>query len=70
MAVPRRKPVRMRGVTKALLERRVRELMRQLKKEIAFSNSLTDEVVAYTANAPIRVGETVMVRVPRRFMVR
>jgi hypothetical protein len=48
----------------------VRELLHRLKSEIAFSNSLVDDVVPYTAIKPVKVGETVMVRVPRRFLVR
>ena len=56
--------------TKAMLIRRVRRLQQLYAAEVARANALCDETVLYTAERPIRTGETVMVRVPRRFVVR
>lgn len=51
-----------------VLKLEIRELEAENEVLARTLDSVTDQVVAYTAEQPIRQGETVQVRVPRRFV--
>ena len=57
-------------MTKAMLQRRCRELARDRDDLARQLYSITPSTVAYTAETDIRRGTTVMVRVPKPFRTR
>lgn len=60
----------MSRATKAMLQRRVTDLTRLYNELAREVNSLSDEMVPFTAERDMRQGDTVMVRIPRRYRVR
>lgn len=60
----------MSRATKAMLQRRVTDLSRLYNEVAREANAITDFVVPFTADQDIRRGQTVMVRVPKRYTVR
>jgi hypothetical protein len=55
--------------TKTQLQARVRELTQAYNELAMSSNRLSQDHVIYTAEQPLRAGETIRVVVPKRFMV-
>lgn len=60
---------RMSGATKAMLQRRVTDLTRLYNEVARELNAVTEPTVPFTVDRDMRQGETVMIRVPRRFRV-
>jgi hypothetical protein len=56
--------------TKPMLQRRVTDLSRLYNEAARELNAVCDSTVPFTADDDIRKGDTVIVRVPRRFIVR